>query len=43
MKAPKKYKVEGTMICSQSNNRTKLCIFEKCDKFTECFEVKHGK
>jgi hypothetical protein len=42
MKLPKKNKEED-MICSQSNNRTKLCTFEKCAQFKECFEVKNGK
>lgn len=43
MRLPKRKKEENAMICSQSNNSTKLCTFEKCDKFAECFEVKNGK
>jgi hypothetical protein len=42
MKFPKKVK-EDVMICSQSNNRTKFCTFEKCAKFEECFGVKNDK
>jgi hypothetical protein len=43
MKQTKKYKEDSGMICIQSNNRTKLCTFEKCEKFEECFGVKNGK
>jgi hypothetical protein len=43
MKASKKFKECTETICSMTNNRTKLCTFEKCERFEECYGVKNGK
>jgi len=39
----KKSMVEGDMICTMKNGKAKMCTFEKCEKFAECFGVKNGK